>query len=139
MKEVIYYKDVVELGFKRIDSYDSVWEDRHGFKYFIMSLNLTPEYTLQWDIIGKFVEVLHIKEDGFSYDTKFALHRKKDLEAFIERYRIKEYLCDQCGGKDVHSVAWVDVNSKKYKEEYQNAKDGCWCNNCKCYVDVEKK
>ena len=49
------YEELVKLGFKRIDSEDTVWEKRHGFPYFILSIG-NDHYSLEWDIFTQELE-----------------------------------------------------------------------------------
>lgn len=43
------YKEVMELGFNRIDCRDSVFEEQNGYSYFIVEKKLLKRIHVDWD------------------------------------------------------------------------------------------
>jgi hypothetical protein len=71
----MFYKKAIELGFQREDLRDNVWEDIHGFGYFVMTKKLIKSLYLDWDVLshqitlikggkeGKIISTMKIKDD----------------------------------------------------------------------------
>jgi len=53
------YKEAIDLGFEREDLTDNVWEDIHGFGYFVMTKKLTKYLYLDWNVLSH--EITFIK------------------------------------------------------------------------------
>lgn len=60
----IKFKDVMALGFKRIDSHDQVFIDQYGFDYFIVSKKVMKHLMFDWDCNTHFVTLLKIGKEG---------------------------------------------------------------------------
>ena len=45
----LHYHEVIELGFKREEAPDKIFEEQNGYEYFIVNLNM-GDYALGWDI-----------------------------------------------------------------------------------------
>lgn len=50
MKTTFNYKEVIDLGFHRLDVNDDVFFNRYGWAYFVVALKL-GDITLEWDIV----------------------------------------------------------------------------------------
>ena len=49
-------------------------------------------------------------------------------------------VCEECGGTNVQTKAWVDANSNKYISNIgEGDKDDNWCEDCQCHVGLEPK
>ena len=48
-KDGIRYKDVIDLGFKRQDTHDSVFFDDNGYVWFLVTKKLSKRRYLDWD------------------------------------------------------------------------------------------
>jgi hypothetical protein len=64
MEENINYADLMELGFKRINCNDTVWEKIHGYPYFIVQRKLKKRVKLCWDIETHEVEMIKHDKHG---------------------------------------------------------------------------
>lgn len=46
----IHYHEAIELGFKRIETEDEVFERQHGYPYFIVNMQINKNTLVEWDI-----------------------------------------------------------------------------------------
>jgi hypothetical protein len=50
--EKLKFKDAIALGFKKdTNTSDTVFYDKYGFEYFIVSKKINKIYSMDWDII----------------------------------------------------------------------------------------
>lgn len=46
-------------------------------------------------------------------------------------------VCEECGGKNIQVLAWVDANTNKYKGEGPNTNTNRnWCEDCASHVCI---
>jgi hypothetical protein len=60
--EQFFYQYLLDQGFERQDLYDSVFEKRHGYKWFILQKKLTGHFILSWQPDTMLVELLRVKK-----------------------------------------------------------------------------
>lgn len=46
-------------------------------------------------------------------------------------------VCDECGGKNVHIVAWVNANTLEYKSSYGDGSEDNWREDCQAHVSLK--
>ena len=63
-QQEINYIDCVNLGFKKETANDSVWLKQYGYEYFILSMKLTKDILLDWDLRTRFVRMIRCDKQG---------------------------------------------------------------------------
>ena len=88
MQQTIEYKDVLSLGFERTDLQDSVFFDKYGFNYYLMTLKLYKGISAEWDINERTVRIIRCNKDG---DILGQLYVKDlaELEIYIDFFKNK--------------------------------------------------
>jgi hypothetical protein len=48
-------------------------------------------------------------------------------------------ICEECGGTNIHVLAWVDANTNEYISESCNEEEDRWCGDCQQHVSFKNK
>jgi hypothetical protein len=76
------YREVMDMGFSRIDDRDDVFFDYNGYGYFIVYKNITPNIQLDWDSETHKITIFHSDESGHTLE-KFVIKSREKLKNFI--------------------------------------------------------
>jgi hypothetical protein len=60
--EQFFYQYLLDQGFERQDLYDSFFEKRHGYKWFVLQKKLARNFILSWQPDTMLVELLVVKK-----------------------------------------------------------------------------
>lgn len=87
----VEYSFLLEQGFKKIDSYDNVFFNQHGYNYFIMTYKLKKNLSVEWtpnsmilELCGKNGFIQNITESEFILLKKILSKRKKFVNLLDE-------------------------------------------------------
>jgi hypothetical protein len=72
------YKELLDMGFKRWDGEDEIFFQCYGFRYFGLSMDLSNDVSLSWDIIERTVSVF---KDGNAVEHMLS---RKELNMIIK-------------------------------------------------------
>jgi len=88
MQEIIEYKDVLSLGFQREDLQDSIFFNKFGFNYYLMTLKLYKGISAEWDINERTVKIIRCNKEG---DILGQIYVKDlaELEIYINFFKNK--------------------------------------------------
>ena len=63
-QKAIWFKDVINLGFKSSIEADDVFKDMHGYDYRITTLNVNKEISFDWDNENGTVRMLRCDKEA---------------------------------------------------------------------------
>ena len=86
MTEKLDYKDLVELGFERVESHDLAWENRYGYEYFYLVYKLTDSVSLLWFPETRQSELEKVDPNGNYLVRKYNLNLT-DIKFYINLFK----------------------------------------------------
>jgi hypothetical protein len=85
MSKEINYKTVIDLGFKEIFEEDSVYENKYGFPYSIVSFNLTNKLYIDWDKTTRLCTLNRLRKNNIQ--KSYIIKDKEELITIINFFK----------------------------------------------------
>ena len=79
--EAINYQDVIDLGFKRENMNDSVFESQYGYKWFLVTKKLYKGIVAEWNCNDRTVKIVRYKKSDVK--SKIEVEDLKELKKYI--------------------------------------------------------
>jgi hypothetical protein len=79
-----FYKEVINLGFKRIGENDSVFFDQNGYEWFRVEMKLKKNLYLDWDCESHEVHLVKWKSKDGSIKNKIQLKTIREIKNIIQ-------------------------------------------------------
>jgi hypothetical protein len=88
---MIKYKDVINLGFKRIEANDTVFKDIYGYDYFIVDktireIGINVYEVAEWDVTTQKVYLRAIDKDGNIVTNIKTFQSIKTLTKYVNQH-----------------------------------------------------
>ena len=92
-RQIITYKQCVDLGFKRTNENDSQWFNQYGYDWFLVEKYINKHLYFSWDCETRFVDLIrHNKEcDILGKIPVRNLQHLKELIHFFTNKENKKY------------------------------------------------
>ena len=85
--DAINYEDVIELGFKREDMNDSVFEQKNGYGWFLVRKKLYKGILAEWDCETRTVKIVRYKK--IDVKAKIEVEDLEELKKYIKFFTNK--------------------------------------------------
>lgn len=82
----IKYKELIDLGFERIDDHDNVWFNEFGYEYFRVEYRLSKRNAMDWDVQKQTVRLMRFEKDGYSIIEEREMESIKEIQDIIKMF-----------------------------------------------------
>lgn len=88
MEQVVAYKTLIDLGFKRFEGNDQVWFNKYGYDWFWLELKLTKRIHVFWCPEEKKI-ILRRTNKNEDILAEHTIRSMKELKCCIEFFKSK--------------------------------------------------